>query len=192
MSDLKNDSKRRPLKNLPPDRFPLKVALIWVAIIGAVLALLYLSPRNAAPIAKLKIQQVIELADAGKVESGVINYDGRYGRDGAIITGKVIKDVTLEADSVKTAQFIAAGSLTPGNLERLQKTKVFDEPPIFWNFFGSFRNSTTSAISSLASSQPATSEKVTLSRSRDSNLALLLPKFSAPFPAWRSWRTNKK
>ena len=130
MSDLKNDSKRRPLKNLPPDRFPLKVALIWVAIIGAVLALLYLSPRNAVPIAKLKIQQVIDLADAGKVESGVINYDGRYGRDGAIITGKVLKDVPLEADSVKTSQFIAAGSLTAGNLERLQKTKVFDEPPI--------------------------------------------------------------
>ncbi|MBW8782088.1 MAG: ATP-dependent zinc metalloprotease FtsH [Verrucomicrobia bacterium] len=129
MSDHKNDTKRRPLKNLPPDRFPLKVALIWLSIVAAVLALFYLSPRNAAPIANLKIQQVIELADAGRVESGVIRYDGSYGRDGTVITGK-IRDASLETESGKTAQFRAAGSLTPNNLERLQKTKIFDEPPV--------------------------------------------------------------
>src|SRR2546423_1702655 len=116
MSDHKNDTKRRPLKNLPPDRFPLKVALIWLSIVAAVLALFYLSPRNAAPIANLKIQQVIELADAGRVESGVIRYDGSYGRDGTVITGK-IRDASLETESGKTAQFRAAGSLTPNNLE---------------------------------------------------------------------------
>ena len=37
MSDLKNDKKRRPLKNIPPDRFQPKVLLIWVAIVAAVL-----------------------------------------------------------------------------------------------------------------------------------------------------------
>jgi hypothetical protein len=55
-------------------------------------------------------------------------------------------------------------------------------PPIFVNFFGSLRNSTTSETSSLASSQPATSPKVTLSRSRVSSLARLLPKLRAPAP----------
>ena len=35
-------------------------------------------------------------------------------------------------------------------------------PPRFWNFFGSRKKSTISATSSFASSQPATSAKVTL------------------------------
>ena len=72
------------------------------------------------------------------------------------------------------------------------RTPLGIRPPILVNFFGSLRNSTTSAISSLASSQPATSAKVTLSRSRVSSLARLLPKLRAPRPAWRSWRTNRK
>ncbi len=65
-------------------------------------------------------------------------------------------------------------------------------PPILVNFFGSFKNSTTSATSSFASSQPATSENVILSRSRVSNFARLLPKFNAPRPALRNWRTTRK
>ena len=65
-------------------------------------------------------------------------------------------------------------------------------PPILVNFFGSFKNSTTSLTSSLASSQPATSANITLSRSRVSNFARLLPKLSAPLPACRSWRMKRK
>ena len=65
-------------------------------------------------------------------------------------------------------------------------------PPILVNFFGSFRNSTTSLTSSFASSQPATSANVILSRSRVSNLARLLPKLKAPRPACLSWRTKRK
>ena len=65
-------------------------------------------------------------------------------------------------------------------------------PPIFVNFFGSRRNSTTSETSSFASSHPATSAKVSRSRSRVSNLARLLPKLSAPRPACRNCRTKRK
>ena len=65
-------------------------------------------------------------------------------------------------------------------------------PPIFVNFFGSLRNSTTSETSSFASSQPATSPKVTLSRSRVRSFARLLPKLSAPRPACRSCRLKRK
>ena len=65
-------------------------------------------------------------------------------------------------------------------------------PPIFWNLLGSFRKSTTSLTSSLASSQPATSLKLMRSFSRVSIFARLLPKLRAPFPAWRSCRTNRK
>jgi cell division protease FtsH len=131
MPDLKNDTKRRPLKNLPPDRFPLKVSLIWLSILAAVLLLYYFNPARSTAPAQLKIQQVIELASEGKVESGVIRYDSSYGlRNGAVITGKV-KEATLDAENgVKTAEFRAAGSLTEANLESLQRTKVFEEPPV--------------------------------------------------------------
>ena len=129
MSDPKNDSKRRPLKSLPPDRFPLKVALIWLAIVAAVLALFYLNPGHSAPVANIKIQEVMDLAEQGKVESGIIRHDGSYGPEGAVITGK-IKDATLDADGTKAALFRASGSLTQAGLQQLQKTKLFDEPPI--------------------------------------------------------------
>ena len=49
-------------------------------------------------------------------------------------------------------------------------------PPSLENFFGSFKNSTTSSNSCLASSIPATSSKVTLPTASFSNFALDLPK----------------
>src|SRR3990172_11807582 len=55
-------------------------------------------------------------------------------------------------------------------------------PPSFWNLGGSLRNSIISCTSSLASSIPATSAKVTFLRSSVSNFALLLPKDNALFP----------
>ena len=55
-------------------------------------------------------------------------------------------------------------------------------PPSFWKREGSCRNSTSSPTSSLASSTPATSSKVTLFLSSVSIRALLLPKLSAPRP----------
>ena len=130
MPDPKNDLKRRPLKSLPPDRFPVKVSLIWVSIIAAVLVLFYFSPARTPAPATLKLQQVIELAEAGKVVSGVIRYDVSYGRNGAILTGK-INEATLDTDAgAKTDQFRASGNLTESNLELLQKTKVFEEPAV--------------------------------------------------------------
>ena len=53
-------------------------------------------------------------------------------------------------------------------------------PPSFWNFWGSFKKSTTSLTSSLASSQPATSPKVTWLLLSSNIRALLLPKLNAP------------
>jgi cell division protease FtsH len=131
MPDPKIDLKRRPLKNLPPDRFPVKVSLIWMSIIAAVLVLFYFSPSRASAPAKLKIQQVIELATADQIASGTIRPDSSYGiRNGVVLTGK-LREATLDTEAgTKTDQFFAAGSLTEDNLELLQKTKVFEEPPI--------------------------------------------------------------
>ncbi len=55
-------------------------------------------------------------------------------------------------------------------------------PPSFWNLPGLRRNSTSSSTSSLASSTPATSAKVTLTWSSPCSLARLLPKDMAPRP----------
>ena len=49
--------------------------------------------------------------------------------------------------------------------------------PTAWNFCGSFRNSLISSSSSIASSAPATSAKVTFGLSLLTSLARLLPKF---------------
>ena len=64
-------------------------------------------------------------------------------------------------------------------------------PPSRWNFFGSFKNSTSSETSSMASSMPATSLNVVLFRSLASIRALLLPKLNAPLPAILICRMKK-
>ena len=62
-------------------------------------------------------------------------------------------------------------------------------PPSFWKRWGSFKKSTTSLTSSLASSQPATSAKVTTLLFSSSMRALLLPKLKAPpLPPPCIWR----
>ena len=55
-------------------------------------------------------------------------------------------------------------------------------PPSFWKRPGSRRNSTSSPTSSLASSQPATSARVTLTSFSPCSLARDLPKLIAPLP----------
>lgn len=130
MSDSDPKKKRRPLKNLPPDRFQPKVLLIWFTIVTAVLLLLYWTPgRLNAPV-PLKIQQVVELADSGGIREGVIKADPTGGRDWAIITGelKEARKISSESD-VKETKFRSSGRLTDANMERLQKAEVFVEQP---------------------------------------------------------------
>ena len=64
----------------------------------------------------------------------------------------------------------------------IRSTPLGMRPPSFWNFCGSFRNSMISCSSSLASSTPATSAKVTLFCLSDRSRARLLPKESALAP----------
>ena len=129
MSDYKNEKKRRPIKSLPPDRFQPKVMLIWLAIVGAVLALFYLNPGKVPAPANLKIDQVVELADKGAVAEGVIRPDASTGtRDWVVITGATTT-ADLTNDLGKTKDFRAAGRLTDSNLEKLQKSQKFTEVP---------------------------------------------------------------
>jgi cell division protease FtsH len=126
MSD-NDDKKRRPLKNLPPDGFPAKMILIWVAVIVMIWAVINFSQGTAAAPAMPKIQQVVELAEQGQIVEGSIQPDSTGGRDWSKITGKT-KD-PIKSDTGMTNNFVAYGRLTDANLERLQKTQAFVEKP---------------------------------------------------------------
>src|SRR3954470_24081107 len=128
MSDNKNDKKRRPLKNLPPERFQPKVLLIWLSIVAAVLALFWLNPGRPSSPAILKIQQVMEYADKGEILDGEIRAEPANGRDWVVISG-VMKEPVLTSESGKTKYFHASGRLTDLNMERLQKSAAFTEKP---------------------------------------------------------------
>jgi len=73
MSEPRNDKKRRPLKNLPPERFQPKVILIWMAVVAAMAALVYFSNGKAQAAANLKIQQIVDFADKGLIAKGEIS-----------------------------------------------------------------------------------------------------------------------
>jgi cell division protease FtsH len=131
MSEPRNDKKRRPLKNLPPERFQQpKVILIWLAVFGAMAALYYFSNgANVPTLATLKIQEVVELSEKGKIAKGEIRPDSSGGRDWAIISGE-LKDPMVDATSgARITRFQASGRLTDNNMERLQKSSVFNERP---------------------------------------------------------------
>src|SRR3954467_12412255 len=121
-----DDKKRRPLKSLPPESFQPKVMLIWLAIIAAVVALFYFNPSKAPTPARLKIQQVVEMAEQGQVLEGVIRPDATGGKDWSEITGE-LKQSSLVSDNGPTKYFISSGRLTDSNVERLQKSQAFVE-----------------------------------------------------------------
>ena len=127
MSD-NDDKKRRPLKNLPPDGFPAKMILIWMAVIVMIWAVINYSQSKLPTPARLKIQQVVELAEQGQLVEGAIRPDSTGGRDWSELTGKT-KENILKSETGPTNEFIAAGRLTDANLERLQKTQAFVEKP---------------------------------------------------------------
>jgi cell division protease FtsH len=125
MPEHDDNKKRRPLKNLPPESFQPKVMLIWLAIIAAIVALFYLNPAKSAQPAELKIQQVVELAEQGKVLSGNVQPDPSGGRDYYSVAGKLKEPVP----SGTSDTFVARGRLTDANFERLQRSQVFVEKP---------------------------------------------------------------
>jgi len=130
MSDSENNKKRRPLKNLPPDRFQPKVILIWLIVGLALTMLLLWSPGRLSSPVTLKVQKVVELAEQGGVREGVIKSDLSGGRDWAIITGELKEAMPVKSGSDQTTtSFRSAGRLTDANMERLQKTEVFVEQP---------------------------------------------------------------
>jgi len=129
MPDSRNEKKRRPLKNLPPERFQPKVILIWLSVLGAMAALYFLSNGKVQAPANLKIQEVVDYAEKGKIAKGEIHTDVSGGRDWALIAGEMKEPVFDSGNGSKTAAFQASGRLTDNNIEKLQKSSVFVERP---------------------------------------------------------------
>ena len=127
MADHEDNKQRRPLKSIPPDGFPVKTGLIWVAIIGAIVALFLLNPAKAPQPAALNIQGVIELAQQGKIANGAMRSDVTGGRDWYVVTGEVTEPILQNSAGAATKAFAAAGRLTDSNYELLQKSKVLVE-----------------------------------------------------------------
>ncbi|MEN9841051.1 MAG: hypothetical protein RL376_851 [Verrucomicrobiota bacterium] len=126
---------RRPLKNLPPEKFQPRMWLIWIALLGTILAVLWFNPPKSQGQAVLKITEVVELAEQGKIKEGLIRFDGSGGRDWSLLSGEttepiaVTEGVSDTTGAVKTTQFRAAGRLTDATYERLEKTGVFKQSP---------------------------------------------------------------
>src|ERR1019366_1414814 len=129
MPDSDTKKPRRQLKNIPPDRFQPKVLIFWVILFCAVVALLYWSPGMTVAPAQMTIYEVVTHAEQGDISQGIIHPDPTGGRDWVVVTGD-LKEASLKNDrGMKTSSFRAAGRLTDANMERLQKTNKFLEPP---------------------------------------------------------------
>jgi cell division protease FtsH len=127
MPETDNKKSRRPLKSLPPDRFQPKMLIFWLALVAAVLALLYYTPGMSSQPEVLQIMEVVERAEAKNIQAnppGIIRPDLSGGRDGYTITGSSRKD---EAGTFRP--FRASGRVTDENMMRLQRTKLFVEQP---------------------------------------------------------------
>ena len=129
MSDTRNDKKRRPLKNLPPERFQPKVILIWLSVLGAMALLYFLSNGKVVSPATIKVQEVLDLAEKGKIAKVETRYDGTGGPEWTLIAGELKEPILEGAGGTKTASFQAAGRLTGPNMERLQKSAIVVERP---------------------------------------------------------------
>ena len=125
MSDLDNKTKRRlPPKKLPPENVFSKAWLVWLAGAMLLIALLMWRTEDQKGPARINMQQVIELIDAGKVTEGTIQYDMSIGPTGATITGKVPADAGLPLGATS---FVTEGRVTDETAQALQRSKIFKE-----------------------------------------------------------------
>ena len=127
MPEPENKKSRRPLKNQPPDRFQPKMLIFWLALVAAVLALLYYTPGMSTQPDTLTIQDVVERAEAKNIQTNppaIIRPDLSGGRDWQSVTGNSRKD-----ESSAYRPFRAAGRVTDANMMRVQQSKAFVEQP---------------------------------------------------------------
>jgi len=112
--------------------------LIWSALLAAVIGVLWLNPPKSGAQAPLGIQEVVTLAEAGKIKKGTIR-DSGGGRDWRVISGEVAEAAVGKATdgTAKPAGFRTEGFLSNDDYKTLQRTGVFSEEPAttFWTQF---------------------------------------------------------
>ncbi len=102
---------------------------MWIALLAALLAVLWFNPPHSQGQATLKITQVLDLAEEGKIKEGVIRYNSAGGPYWFEITGETKEPVLDVEGGAKTSLFAASGRLTDSTYERLESTKVFKQTP---------------------------------------------------------------
>jgi len=109
--------------------------LIWIALLATILVVLWLNPAKSQNQASLKLTEVVELAEAGKIKEGVMRFSSAGGPFWFEITGETVDPITLSpatstgVEAIKTTQFRSAGRLTDATYERLEKTGAFKQVP---------------------------------------------------------------
>lgn len=125
MPDSDPDKKRKPLRPPTPDRFQMpKVFLVWIFIIGAVMALWYFNPGNVSPPAQLKIAEIVQLTEEGAVKAGEIRTDPM---GWSFVDGETHDPRFTNVKNEATAKFTGKGRLTDANYEKLQSTGLYTE-----------------------------------------------------------------
>jgi cell division protease FtsH len=112
--------------------------LIWAALLSVVGVVLWLSPVRTGGQTTLGIQEVIALAEGGKVKKASIR-DSGGGRDWRVLSGDTVDAALGKAadGTLKPTAFHAEGFLSNDDYKTLQKTGVFAEEPAttFWTQF---------------------------------------------------------
>jgi len=130
MADLKNDKKpRRPLKNLPSDGFQPKVLFLWLAIVGAVVALYLFSPGRQSNPEEKTVFEVLQYAQDKKIASMTMQPDPNTGgRSSYQLRG----ELKVNGPDGKPMSFHAAGTLTEAEIEEFQKVNAKEEAAPSW------------------------------------------------------------
>ncbi|MGC6505327.1 MAG: ATP-dependent zinc metalloprotease FtsH [Coraliomargaritaceae bacterium] len=91
-TEQKPSQKNNSGRNTPPERFQPKVLLVWLAIITAMIALWYASPRDGLGAKKLSIAELVQAVKEEQIKpgDGVMKPDPSLGRDGYVITGQML------------------------------------------------------------------------------------------------------
>src|SRR6478735_8705863 len=123
--------KQSPKSDRPksPERFNLKLLLIWLGIISVIGLLLAVSPAPRSQIQQKKIGQVMRDIEAGKVKNLSITPDPTSGSDKMyVLRGELVTENTgtepkdpKDAKAPEPIKFESAGILTESSIEKIQQ-----------------------------------------------------------------------
>jgi hypothetical protein len=128
-------------------------------LVQRLLALVVAAAQAGTAVAADGVDLVDE-DDAGRALLGLLEHVAHAGRAHADEHLDEVGARDLKNGTLASPAMALASSVLPVPGGPTSSTPRGMRPPSFWNFCGSFRKSTSSLTSSLASSQPATSAKV--------------------------------